>query len=94
MRTSVRQLLLRCLSGLGRFGFARIALSILAAEALNPARGVHKLLLASEKGMAGGADFYADSALMRGPRGKRVATGAMNVNFTIVGMNGCFHGCS
>jgi hypothetical protein len=91
MRTSVRQLLLRYLSGFRGFGFARIALSVFAAETFDATGGVHKLLLTGEKRMTGGADFYADIALVRGSGGKRVATGAMHVNFVIAGMNGCFH---
>src|SRR5579863_253767 len=63
---------------LGRFG-----LCVLAAEALDAAGGVHQLLLAGEKGMAGGADFNTDVALMGRPGHKCVATRAMHAHFVV-----------
>jgi hypothetical protein len=44
----------------GCFGLSCIAFGVFAAEALHAACGIHKLLLARKKGVAGGADFYAD----------------------------------
>src|SRR5208282_3243179 len=87
---SARELLLRDL-GLRSFGFGGVALGILAAEALDAAGGVHELLLAGKEGMAGGADFYADVALVGGAGGKCVTAGAMHPDFAVVGMDGCFH---
>src|ERR1700731_3230195 len=46
-----KQLFLGCV-GLCGFGFAGIALGVLAAEAFYAASGVHELLLAGEKGVA------------------------------------------
>jgi len=71
--------------------FARIALGVLAAEALDAAGGVHKLLLAGKEGMAGGADFNADIALVGGTGGKCVTAGAMHADFAVVRMDGGFH---
>src|SRR6266566_9214587 len=44
----------------GCFGFSRVALSVLAAETLDAAGGVHELLLAGKERMASGTDFHAD----------------------------------
>jgi len=85
MRVSAQKLLLR------RFGFGSIALGVLAAEALYAAGGVHELLLAGKEGMAGGADFYADVALVGGAGGKCVSAGAMHADLAVAGMNGCLH---
>jgi len=77
-------------------GFSRLrrVLGVLAAEALHAAGGIHQLLLAGEKWMAGGADFNADIALMCGAGNKGIAAGAVHADFAISGMNGCFHGGS
>jgi hypothetical protein len=56
---------------LGRVGGCGRILGVLAAEALHATGGIHELLLAGEEGMAGGADFYADVALMGGAGNKR-----------------------
>jgi len=85
MRVSAQDLLLR------RFRFGGVALGVLAAEALDAAGRVHELLLAGKEGMTGGADFYADVALMSGTGDECVAAGAMDANFAVVGMDGCFH---
>ena len=75
----------------GGFGFSRVALGVLAAEALHASGGVHELLLAGEEGMAGGADFYADVALVSRACGKRVSAGAMHSDLVVAGMDSCFH---
>src|SRR5208282_2653033 len=80
--------------GLCRIGFGGIAFRIFAAEALDATGGVHELLLAGEEGMAGGTDFHGNIALMGRAGYKCVAAGAMHEDFSVVGMNGCFHGCS
>src|SRR4030081_3381515 len=72
----------------GCFGFSGIALSVLAAEALDAGGGVPELLLASKEGVAGGADFHADVALVGRAGNKRVPAGAMYTNFVVAGMNG------
>jgi len=93
-----------CRNGFNASGTYFFAASALAASAL-PASllaylrrkrstrpgGVHELLLAGKEGMAGGADFYADIALVGGAGNEGVAAGAMNANFAVMGMNGCFH---
>ena len=71
--------------------FARIALGVLAAETLDTTGGVHELLLAGKEGMAGGADFYADVALVGGAGGEGVTAGAMHADLAVAGMDGCFH---
>jgi len=82
------QLLLR------RFGFCRLGLRVLPAEALDAASGIHKLLLAGEERMAGRADFYVDIALMGRTGRKAAAAGAHNAHFVVIGMNCCLHGVS
>jgi hypothetical protein len=93
MRVSARHLSLGSRLGLlGRcFGFSRVAFSVLAAETLDAAGRVHELLLAGKERMAGGADFYADVALVGGAGDKCVTAGAMDPNFVVAGMNSCFH---
>ena len=95
MRGSTGKLLLRGFDfrslDSGGFGFGGVAFGVLAAEALDAAGGVHELLLAGKEGMAGGADFHADVALVGGACDKSVAARAMHADLTVVGMNGCFH---
>jgi hypothetical protein len=67
------------------------SLGVLSAEALHPASGVHKLLLASKEGMAIGANFYVDVALVGRTSGKAVTARAHDADFVVSGMNGCFH---
>jgi len=86
MRVSARNLLLG-----GGFGLPGVAFGVLAAETLDAAGGVHELLLAGKEGMAGGADFYADIALVGGAGGERVTAGAMHADLAVAGMDGCFH---
>ncbi len=87
MRISDLNLLLLC----GCFGFPRVALGVLAAETLDAACCVHKLLLAGKEGVAGGADFYANVALVRGAGDKCVTAGTVHADFAVAGMDGCFH---
>lgn len=75
----------------GCFGLSGIALRVLAAEALDAAGRVHELLLAGKERMASGTNFYADVALVSGAGDKCVTAGAMDPNFVVAGMNGCFH---
>lgn len=79
-------LLFSCGGPSSHSGFA-----VLAAEAFNPACRIHQLLLASEKGMAIGADFHVYVATMGGTRGEGISAGAVNAHFVIGRMNGCFH---
>jgi len=85
MRVSAQKLLLR------PFRFGGVALGVLAAEALHAPGGVHELLLAGKEWVAGGADFYADVALMGGASDKRVPAGAMHAYLAVVGMDSGFH---
>jgi len=73
------------------FGFRGVAFRVLAAEAFYAAGGVHELLLAGKEGVAGGADFNADIALMRRARYKCVPAGAMDPDLAVVRMDSCFH---
>ena len=73
------------------FGFSRVAPGVLAAETLDAAGGVHELLLAGKEGMAGGADFYADVALVGGAGDECVTAGAMHADLAVAGVDGCFH---
>jgi len=86
MRVAARNLLFG-----GGFGFSGVALRVLSAETLDAAGGVHELLLAGKEGMAGGADFYADVALVGGAGDECVPTGAMHADLVVAGMDGCFH---
>ena len=62
-------------------------------EALNAARGVHKLLLARKEGVAARADFDAEHiALDRRTSLEGVPAGAVNCNGVVVGMNTGLHG--
>jgi len=81
----------RCVAQLLLCGFG---LGVLAAEALDPAGGIHKLLLAGEERMAGRADFYVDVAFMGRSCGKAAAARAHDAYFVVSGMNGCLHGVS
>ncbi len=73
-------------------GLGRFFLGVLAAETLHAAGGVHQLLLAGEEGMATGANFYVDVALVSRAGGKAVAACAHDADFVVSGMNGCLHG--
>src|SRR5579862_1053246 len=90
-RTSSTRTLFLCFGGLGCFGFPGVALCVFATETLNAAGRIHKLLLSGKERMASRANFYADVALMGRTGGKRVAAGAMHLDFAISGMDRCFH---
>ena len=81
----------RCVAQLLLYWFR---LGVLAAEALDSAGGIHKLLLAGEERMAGRADFYVDVAFMGRSCGKAAAARAHNAYFVVSGMDGCLHGVS
>lgn len=70
-----------------RFGFG---FGVLAAEALDAARGVDQLLLAGEKRVAVGADFGVDVAFVGGAGGEVVAAGADDANLVVIGVNFLF----
>ena len=76
----------------GGFGLAGVGLGILAAEALDAAGGVDQLLLAGKEGVAGGADFHADVALVGGTGHKGVAAGTVHAGFVVSRMDGWLHG--
>src|SRR5271156_3995025 len=77
----------------GGLSLAGVGLGELAAEALDAAGGVDQLLLAGEEGVAGGADFENDVALVRGAGGGAVAAGALDRDFVVLRMNSLFrHG--
>ena len=74
-------------SGLGSLG----RLGVLAAEALDAARGVNQLLLAGEERVAIRADFQVDIALVGGSRSKAVPAGAHDAYLVVSGMDLLFH---
>ena len=78
--------------GFGGFGLAGVGLGILAAEALDAAGGVDQFLLAGEEGVASGADFDADVALVGGTGHKSVAAGTVHAGFVVSRMDGWLHG--
>jgi hypothetical protein len=91
MRVPARKLLLRQVGGFRGFCFSRIALGVLPAEALHATGGVHEFLFPGKEGVASGADFYADVALMGGAGDECVSASAMYPYLTVLWMNGCFH---
>src|SRR5262245_56939883 len=73
-------------------GVARSALlAVFAVETLDPAGGVHELLLAGEEGMARRADLDVD-ALPRGAGLDDIAAGADDCALLVAGMNAFLHG--
>src|SRR6476646_5775391 len=81
-------------SGRGRFGVGLLA--VLLAEFFHASRGVHDLLLASIKRMAGGADFHVQRFAQRGARSEGVSAAAGDRNVGVLGMDfrlhfGSFH---
>jgi hypothetical protein len=70
----------------------RFFLRVLAAESLHAASRVQQLLFAGKEGMAIGADFYVNIALMGGAGGETMSTRALHPYFVVCGMNGCLHG--
>ena len=83
-RVSVRALLGSLRSELGLLGVGR---GELAAEAVDTAGCVHELLLAGEEGVAGGADFDDDRALVGGTCVELITAGALDVRFIVLGVN-------
>jgi hypothetical protein len=71
--------------------FLLACLRVFAAETLNAAGRVHQLLLAGEKRVAAGADFYVDVAFMRRTSHKRVAACALHAYLVVVRMDSCLH---
>ena len=67
-------------------------LRVFAAEALYAAGGVQQLLFAGKEGMAIGADFDVNIALMGGAGGETMSTRALHPYFVVCGMNSCLHG--
>lgn len=74
----------------GFFGAGGLHAAITARKLLDAARGVHELLLAREKWMAGRADANADVLTRRACAIHR-ATCARDRRLVIIGMNACFH---
>ena len=70
----------------------RFFLGVFAAETLHAPGGVQQLLFAGKEGMAIGADFYVNIALMGGAGGKTMSTRALHPDFMVCGMNSCLHG--
>jgi hypothetical protein len=68
-----------------------VALGVLAAETLDTAGGVQHLLFTGEEGMAGGADFHVDIALMGRAGGERVTARAKNAYFVVSWVNCSLH---
>jgi hypothetical protein len=77
-------------SSLGGFGLAGIGLGVLAAETLNPARGIDQLLLTGEEGVTGGANFHVDIALVCGTRFKGGTARALHPDLFITWMYSLF----
>jgi hypothetical protein len=71
-------------SDLGLLGVGR---GELAAEAIDTAGRVDELLLAGEEGVAGGADFENDSALVGATRLEGGAAGALDGGVFVNGVN-------
>src|SRR4051812_3376846 len=67
-------------------------LRVLLLKTFDAPRSVHQLLLAGEKRMAIRTDFHAHHrAFESRARLKRMAAGAVNFNFVIIGVNSSFH---
>jgi len=65
---------------------------ILLLKSIDAASGINELLAAGKERVAGGADFHADIALMRGARFKRISAGPDNIRLVLGGVNSGFHG--
>ena len=70
-----------------RLLFGCVALLVLELEALDATRGVDHLLLAGEEGVAVGADFEDDVALVGGAGLEVVAARAAHGGFVVLRMN-------
>jgi len=66
--------------------------SVFLAELVDPAGGIHDLLLSRIEGMAVGADFDLQVVSQSRPRLERVAAGAAHVDFFVFRMRVGFHG--
>jgi hypothetical protein len=77
--------------GFGRGGSFR-RLRILPRKALDAPRSIQQLRLAGEKRVARGTNFHAHQVPLVGrTRLESAATGAVDRNFVVVGMNSRFH---
>src|SRR5260370_10517777 len=77
----------------GGLRFAGVGFVEFATEALDAACGVDQLLLAGEVGVAGGADFDDDVALVRGASFKAGSAGTLDVDALVLWVNSFFwHG--
>lgn len=65
---------------------------VLLFEFAHSALGIHDLLLAGVKGMAGGADFYMEFLIKGRTCDERVSTGAYDLDLLVFRMNIGFHG--
>src|SRR5260370_29144639 len=74
----------------GGLRFAGVGFVEFATEALDAACGVDQLLLAGEVGVAGGADFDDDVALVRGAGFKAGSTGALDLDYLVLRANSFF----
>ena len=70
----------------------RLALLVLAVEALDTASGVEYLLLAREERVAVGADFNVNVALVRAAGQKVMTASALHADFVIGRVSLCLHG--
>src|SRR5262245_58254042 len=80
--------------GAGRrlgFGLFLVLDAVLPAEALDPARGVHELLLAREEGMAVRADFHVHGVLHGRACLDHVAADAHDLGVVVARVNPSFH---
>ena len=64
---------------------------VLLLEPVDPSGRIYQLLSAGKERVAGGADFHADVAFVRGARFKGMSAGADDVNFVVCGVNTCLH---
>ena len=64
---------------------------VLPLKPVDPSGRIYQLLSASKERVAGGADFHADIAFVRGARFKGMSAGADDVNFVVCGVNTCLH---
>src|SRR6516162_6802510 len=64
---------------------------VLLLKPVDPSGRIYQLLSASKERVAGGADFHADIAFVRGARFKGMSAGADDVNFVVCGVNTCLH---
>ena len=69
----------------------KLFLAVLSVEAVNPASGVNKALLAGVEGVAVGADFKLHPLALGGPGLNFIATGARDGGFVSLGVDIGFH---